>query len=312
MNVLITSASRKVSLVKNFKKAFGKDGKVIAMDISPLAPALYFADEHIIGLRSDNPKFIESILDVCKKHDIKLIIPTRDEELSLFSKNKNIFSENNIEVMVSDTDTIEICQNKRKFIDFCKRNNFDVPKTFIIEEIEEKDLPLFLKPVVGKGGLDTFKITSLDELNNFSHDFSDFLIQEFVDFDEFTIDLFADFDGEVISAVPRERVSVWGGESLITKTFKNELLIDESIRLAKELGLKGHNTIQCFFDGENIKFIEVNPRFGGAASISFEAGANSAEFLFKILNHEKLEPQIGNFKDNLYSLRYVEDYFLGE
>ena len=313
-NILITSASRKVTLVKNFKKALNGMGKVIAMDISPEAPALYFADEYVIGLRSDNSKFMDSIVDLCKQKDIKLIIPTRDEELLLFSKNQAIFDEIGVKLMVSGVETIETCQDKIKFIDFCEKNGFNVPKTFnSIDEIKREDYPLFLKPVVGKGGADTHKVESREDLEVIlkSGD-EEFIIQECILADEYTIDLFADFDSNVISAVPRQRVNVWGGESLVTKTVKNEQLIGEAVRLASALGLKGHNTIQCFFDGETISFIEVNPRFGGAASISFKAGANSAEFLLKLLNGDRLEPQIGEFEDKLIALRYVEDYFINE
>lgn len=311
-NILLTSASRKVSLVKNFKKALNNNGKIIAMDISTQSPALYFADEYIIGLRSDNPEFINFMIETCKNNDIKLIIPTRDEELALFSKNRKLFEDIGTQIMVSDLKAIETCQNKEKFIEFCQNNNFDIPKTFDnASQITDKDFPLFLKPIVGKGGSETFKVDSREELNSILSNSNDFLIQEFIDYPEYTIDLFADFDGNVISAVPRQRVNVWGGESLVTKTVKNQILIDEAIKLAEKLELKGHNTIQCFFDGKNIiKFIEVNPRFGGAASISFEAGANSAEFLLKLLDGETLKPQIGEFKDDLTSLRYVEDYFI--
>lgn len=310
-NILITSASRKVSLVRNFKKALDKDSKIIAADINPDSPALFFADEYVMFPRSDDLNFMNFIINFCKKKNIKLIIPTRDEELILFSKNKKIFNEINVKLMVSDVDSIEICQDKEKFIDFCESNGFGIPKTYKnIESIEKTDFPLFLKPVVGKSGVDTFKVDSFDNLNEILSKNIDFIIQECVEAPEYTIDLFADFEGNVISAVPRQRVYVWGGESLITKTVKNKEIIDESVRLAEKLKLKGHNTIQCFFDGKNIKFIEINPRFGGAASISFEAGANSAEFLIKLLNNEKLESQIGNFKDNLLSLRFIEDYFI--
>ena len=46
MNVLVTSASRKVGLVRAFKRATAAvgDGRVVAVDISPLAAALYEAD----------------------------------------------------------------------------------------------------------------------------------------------------------------------------------------------------------------------------------------------------------------------------
>lgn len=310
-NILITSASRKVSLVRNFKKALKGEGKIIAADISPESPALYFADDYVIVPRSDNPDFINFIVDFCKNNNIKLIVPTRDEELKLFSRNREIFEDINVKIMVSDVETIDICQDKEKFIDFCEKNEFGIPKTYKNSElITENDFPLFLKPVVGKSGVDTFKVDSFDDLNEILSKNNDFIIQECVEAQEYTIDLFADFEGNVISAIPRQRVYVWGGESLVTKTVKNENIITESVRLAQTLKLKGHNTIQCFFDGENIKFIEINPRFGGAASISFEAGANSAEFLIKLINNEKLESKIGDFKDNLVSLRFIEDYFV--
>lgn len=310
-NILITSASRKVSLVRNFKNALNDDGKIIAADINPESPALYFADESLIVPRSDNPKFIDFIIDFCKKEGIKLIIPTRDEELILFSKNKELFNSIGVKIMVCDVETIEICQDKDKFIDFCLNNGFDVPKTYNdVDSISQDDFPLFLKPVVGKSGLDTFKVESFDELNKILDKDNDFIIQEFVDSSEYTIDLFADFDGNVISAIPRQRVQIWGGESLVTKTIKNDKIIENSVKLAEKLNLKGHNTIQCFFDEDIVKFIEINPRFGGAASISFEAGANSAEFLIKLLNNEKLDSKIGDFKDNFVSLRFVEDYFI--
>ena len=310
-NILITSASRKVSLVRNFKKALSDEGKVISADINPESPALYFADNHIIVPRSDDPNFIDFIINFCKKEEIKLIVPTRDEELSLFAKNIDLFEEIGTKIMVSSLEAIEICQDKVKFINFCRNNGFSIPKTYEdIKSISNNDFPLFLKPIIGKSGVDTFKVTSFEELNKLLKNNNDFIVQECVEDPEYTIDLFADFEGNVISAVPRQRINVWGGESLVTKTVKNERIIEESVNLAEKLKLKGHNTIQCFFDGETVKFIEINPRFGGAASISFEAGANSAEFLIKLLNGEKIESQIGNFKDNLVSLRFVEDYFI--
>lgn len=312
-HILITSASRKVSLVRNFKKTLGSNGKIWAADINIESPALYFADEYLIVPRSDNPKFIDFIINFCKKQEIKLIIPTRDEELLLFSKNKCLFDEIDVKLMVSDVESIEICQDKERFIKFCKKHGFGIPKTYDnVKSISDNDFPLFLKPIVGKSGVDTFRVESFDELNEILSKDNDFIIQECVEAPEYTIDLFADFDGKVISAVPRQRVNVWGGESLVTKTVKNMQIIDETVRLAEKLKLKGHNTIQCFFDGVNIKFIEINPRFGGAASISFEAGSNSAEFLIKLLNGEELESNIGNFKDNLVALRFVEDYFIDE
>lgn len=315
MNVLITSASRKVGLVKTFKKALKENGggKVFAGDINPQSPSLYFADDYIILPRSDKDSFIRELIDICKNHEINLIIPTRDEELALFSKNINDFSDVGIKVMVSPWESINICQNKDSFIEFCNSNGFGIPKTYDnVENYSKLEYPVFIKPKIGKGGLNTFKVDNFEELKYILMLFDDVIIQEFIDWKEYTIDLFADFDGKVISAVPRERINVLGGESVVTKTFKNEKIIKESIRLAESLNLIGHNTIQCFFNGENIKFIEINPRFGGAAILSFAAGANSPENLIKLLNGENLEPIIYDFKDNYFALRFVNEIFIEE
>lgn len=315
MNILITSASRKVGLVKTFKKALQENGggKVFAGDINSQAPSLYFADEYIILPRSDKDSFIEEFIDICKKYEITLIIPTRDEELSLFSKNIDKFSNVGIKVMVSPWESINICQNKDYFIEFCNSHGFDIPKTYNnVDDYSKLEYPIFIKPKVGKGGLDTFKVDSFKELNFILKLFDEVIIQEFVDWQEYTVDLFADFEGKVITAVPRERINVLGGESVVTKTFKNEKIINESIRLAKSLNLIGHNTIQCFFDGENVKFIEINPRFGGAAILSFAAGANSPENLIKLLNGENLKPMIHDFKDNYLALRFINEIFIEE
>jgi carbamoyl-phosphate synthase large subunit len=315
MNVLITSASRKVSLVKTFKRALehNQGGKVIAIDVNPLSPALYFADDYFMVPFSKNPEFMKTILNLCEDFNIQLVIPTRDEELILFAQNKERFTEIGTWVMVSDPKTIKICQDKDLFVDFCKKNNFKIPKTYENNnDLSELQFPLFIKPKMGKGGIQTFKANTEEELNQILKLVEDPIIQEYIDAPEYTVDLFADFSGKVISAVPRERINVWGGESLVTKTFKNQVMIKETVKLAENLNLLGHNTIQCFFKNNEVIFIEVNPRFGGAASLSFEAGADSPSFLIKLIEGKDLKPIIGEFKEDLIALRYVEDLFIGE
>jgi carbamoyl-phosphate synthase large subunit len=88
--------------------------------------------------------------------------------------------------------------------------------------------------------------------------------------------------------------------------------MDESARLARALGLIGHNTIQCFSGEGGVRFIEVNPRFGGAAALSIEAGADTPRWLIKLVKGEPLAPRIGDFTDALMMLRYTEDVFVEE
>jgi carbamoyl-phosphate synthase large subunit len=83
MNVLITSASRKVSLVRAFQQALAQEGggKVIAADASSLAPALYCADEHCLTPADSAPGFLGAMLRLCREREVRLLIPPLDEEL---------------------------------------------------------------------------------------------------------------------------------------------------------------------------------------------------------------------------------------
>ena len=103
MNVLITSASRKVGLVRAFMEAVRTTGggRVVAADITPLAPALYEADTGILIPRSDDPGFVDAVLAICERDGIGLVVPTRDEELPVFAAAKERFAANGISVLVA-------------------------------------------------------------------------------------------------------------------------------------------------------------------------------------------------------------------
>ena len=184
MNILITSASRKVSLVKYFQGALKQEGgvKVITVDTGPLCAALFQSDLSYLIPRDSEPSFMPTILKLCKKYEIKLLIPTRDEELKIFAKNKEKFEEVGTKVMVAKPEVIEICSDKLKFTRFCERNDIPVPKTYTKKEINESLLgfPLFIKERYGKGSRNTFKIKNKKELEFFLGYVKNPIVQEYI------------------------------------------------------------------------------------------------------------------------------------
>jgi carbamoyl-phosphate synthase large subunit len=314
MNVLITSASRKVALVRAFQDAVRRmrsEGRIIAVDASSCAPALYRADDGYVIPRTDAPHFLSFIIELCLSNDIKLVVPTRDEELLFFAEHKEVFLQQGIRVMIAPSDVIRRCVNKSSFLNFCAEHGFAVPKVWESRDWNNPDIyPVFLRPSSGKGGRGARKVNSQSELQALVESPTEILVQEYVGAPEYTVDLFADFDGKIISAVPRKRLHVWGGESFITATENNAEIIHKSACLATEIGLIGQNTIQCFLREGKPLFIEINPRFGGAVHLSIRAGADSPSFLLRLLQGESLEPCLGQFTDRLTMVRYVEDLFL--
>lgn len=315
INILITSVSRKVWLAKAFKDALrdeGIDGKVISLDINSLSAGLYVSDKHYLVPASSDRNFIPAVLEICKKENIKLLIPTRDGELLLFAKNKDKFKKQGTHVMVSNPEVIEVCNDKYRFYQFLTRNNIPAPKTYHPHKINfpAAHYPLLVKSRYGSGSKSVFKVENEKELKFFVNYIPNPVVQEFINGKEYTIDLFSDFNGKVLTVVPRERIEIFCGESYKGKTTNDIQIIKYAKNLAEKLGTIGHITIQCIKNDDRIKFIEVNPRFGGGAALGIKAGANTPVLLFRLILGKRIEPQIGEFKEDLIMLRYTKDLFI--
>lgn len=308
-NILVLSSGRRVELIQRFKNAakeISEFSKVIAVDISKTAPALYFADEYYIVPRITDNNYIESIIDICKKRDISLIVPTIDTELLKLSENrKRIEKECNAKILLSRDAVIKICRNKHNTQKFLENNGFKVPVCLSDEDIKGKKykFPLFIKPEDGSSSINAFKINNEEELNFFRNYINKPIIQEFISGTEYSVDVFCDFDSNPITIVPRKRVAIRGGEILKGQVEKNRIIIDDVKRMVEILQPIGHITVQCMITERGVEYIEINPRFGGGAPMSIDAGADSCKNLFRLLKGEKLKYN-EDYRDNIFFSRF--------
>ena len=124
MNVMITSAGRRVSLVRAFQKElkkFAQNGKVFAADADPeVSAACHVADGYVKVPLLDQPNYIDDLLQLSIQNSISMIIPTIDTELMILATYKDRFEANNIKVVVSSKEFILQCRDKRIIHDFFK------------------------------------------------------------------------------------------------------------------------------------------------------------------------------------------------
>lgn len=317
INVLILSAGRRVELVKCFQNAVCKlniKSNIIAGDCSDTAPALYFADSMYKLPRINEANYVSSIINACNKENISLVVPTIDTDLLLLSDSKQYIEANtSAKVLISDIHTIEICRDKSRTQRFLVENGFGVPKMYSNKEIEnnENSYPLFIKPKYGSSSINTFKAHNSSELKTFTNIIDDPIVQDFMEGEEYTVDVFLDFESNIITVVPRIRLAVRSGEISKGKIVKDRDIIDDVTRLMKALKPIGQITVQLMKTDNGIKYIEINPRFGGGAPMSIKSGADSCMNLFKLLMGEKLQYN-ENYRDNLTFLRFDSSICLDE
>lgn len=314
MNILITSAGRRVSLVRAFQKELKKiypEAKVIAADANPmLSAACHAADDYFEVPRLDNSKYIDVLIKKCKEHGIGLIIPAIDTELLLLSKNKTVLETNGIKPIIASVAFIEKCRDKRVIHDFFESHNIAIAKEY---SKENYTLPLFIKPIDGSRSVDTFLIRTKEDLTDYHFSNEKLMFLEYIDhneYDEYTCDLYYSKDHKLKCAVPRKRIEVRDGEVNKGVTSNNTLVdyIRENLNYIE--GAVGCLTAQFFKHKSEPKIygIEINPRFGGGFPLSYLAGANFPKWIIsEYLLDEDIADKFDCWEDDLLMIRYDDE-----
>lgn len=313
MNILITSAGQRVSLVRAFQKELKTlfpESKVYTVDLNPiLAPACQVSDGYKTVGRVTEQNYIKELISICKEWNVKLIIPTIDTELLVMSANKSLFMEHEIVPIVSDLSFVEKCRDKRIINKFFVENGIEIPQSI---EKNKPVFPLFIKPYDGSLSKDIFLIKEESELTSYHLSNPKLMFMEYINpeyYDEYTVDTYYDKRGKLKCAVPRKRIFVRSGEINKGVTHKNEIVTYLKSKLSHVDGARGCLTIQFFFNKSTKRIIgiEINPRFGGGYPLSYLAGANFPRW---IIEEYVLQQDISFFdtwENNLLMLRYDDE-----
>lgn len=314
MNVLILSAGTRNKVVQYFKRELEGKGNVIATDCSNLAPAIYEADKFYIVPRIDDSNYLNIILDICKKEQIDTLFSLIDPELSLISKNIEKFRSIGVKPIISDYDKVEMCFNKYEMYKFLVENNFKTAKSYINKEEFYQDLdagiisfPVFVKPVKGSASININKVTSKDELEVLWSLSDNLMIQEFMYGQEYGIDAYIDMiSGTPISIFLKKKIKMRAGETDKSLSIKDEKLFELIKEFIVKAGFKGIIDIDVFEINGQYYISEVNPRFGGGYPFAYEAGVNVPKMILNNIEGKANEPEIGNYKENVYMMKYNE------
>lgn len=314
MNILISSAGRRVSLVRAFQKELKKlypQGKVFASDANPqLSGACHVADGFFKVPMVNDPDYPETLIEQCKEHGIKLLIPTIDDELLPLAKNRVLLNENGIQPVVASEALVMQCRDKRKIHQFFEKAGIAAAKEY---DKSDYQLPLFIKPLDGSRSIDTYLIEEKKDLTEYHFQNDKLMFLEYLDhdlYDEYTCDLYFGRDHKLKCIVPRKRLEIRAGEVIKALTIENALIPYIKDRLGHIEGAVGCLTSQFFKHKSEDKIygIEINPRFGGGFPLSYLAGANYPEWLImEYFKDEKISPQFDCWERDLLMIRYDDE-----
>lgn len=313
MNVLITSAGRRTSLLNAFQEAARPwNGTVFAADLDPLAPACHLADEAFCLPLITDDAYIPVLCEHIRKHSIGLIVPTIDTELPVLAGAIDVFEEADCRALLSTASFIHLTSDKWLTARTFSELGVNMVPTWLPSAMPAT-LPdrLFVKPRRGSASQQAFSIQS----NQIQHALalvSDPIIQPHIQADEITVDALFDFEGELLHYVPRLRVRTLAGESIQGMTLPHHTLapwLTEVLQVAGKLGARGPITLQAFLTEGTPLLSEINPRFGGGFPLTQAAGGCYPKWILQMMHGEKPSAVVGQYQSSLFMTRYYTELF---
>lgn len=317
MNILLTSAGRRTYLINYFKEALAGTGKVFASN-SILTYCLEQADDYVLTPNIYDDGYIAFLLDYCKQKNIQVIISLFDIDLPVLAKNKDVFKQAGIELVVSDYNVTAICNDKWLTYEFLVNIGIKQTPSFLnIAEAKKAisegvvSYPLFIKPRWGMGSIGIYKVETEEELDvlykklhreifntylkyESSMDVdSCIIIQQSIKGQEYGIEVLNDLNGNYVATFAKKKVAMRSGETDIAETVDPAMFEEVGRLLSKNLKHLANLDVDCFVtESGDIYVLEMNCRFGGQYPFTHNAGVNVPLQIIKWLKGEPTDKSI--------------------
>jgi carbamoyl-phosphate synthase large subunit len=314
MNVLLTSAGRRTSLLRLFRSAAEQDGQVWAGDADPLAPTLQAADRSVVLPSIQDPSYLPTLLDHVDAHDVDLVVPLIDPDLLSLAAARSRFDDAGCELLTSDPSLLDLAHDKWSTVQHFSERGFRTPTSWLpgTSLPDEWPDPVFVKPRRGSASANARRVDR-DGAGRVAASMESPLLQEVIDAPEVTVDALFDLSGRLLHYVPRLRLRTMAGESIQGRTLSDADLDAWLHRLLREigkLGARGPITVQAFRTEPSPTLSEINPRFGGGFPLTHAAGGRYPEWILRMCAGASLTPRLGEYTDGLCMTRAYTEWFV--
>lgn len=322
LNVLITAAGNvfmpgTTACIKNNGE---RNIRLVGTDMSEDASILKMCDAAYQVPRGDDSRYIDVLLDICRKESIDVLLPIMSVELPSLAENRSRFEELGTKVSVSDSKALSIANNKRKLLQFLKQHGLPCAEFYTAHSAEEvKEAAALLgypkkrvcvKATEGSGSRG-FRILdeTVSRFDIFLHEkptsglirlqeflsvleeaavFPELIVMEYLEGSEYSVDLLADHGKNLITCCRK------------SLRMENSIMLEAIIVDAPEVTELCEAAVEALELDGNIGFdlrerrdgtpmiMECNPRITAGVPYYALAGVNLPYLCIKKLMGEKL------------------------
>jgi carbamoyl-phosphate synthase large subunit len=269
------------------------------LNINPIIPE---TQKHEIPMAT-HPRFVDFMLDLCRKLKIDLLIPSVDEELLPLSERSKEFAPTRL--MLPEHSYIKKMLDKLEMVNAMELKKIPVPSSSEFGK-QEFSYPYIAKPRSGRGSRGVMVIKDVDEEERLKSQLGirkdSYLSQSLIKGTEYTVQMIADSQG-IIHAVVPVKVDIKRGITIRASTEKNTAVITACKKIHEAFPTTGVYNIQLVLtDKDEVLPFEINPRISTTFCLVLAAGIDPVGiFLGKSSE--------GDFKEGVALERHWTNFF---
>ena len=262
-------------------------------------PAAIVADKSYIVPYSWEEKYIDQLLTICRKQEVKLVLSLHDVDVYILSKYRDAFKAKNIYILVPPEQIAKACLDKLKLYAMTRKYDIRHCDTYVcLKDVRDMtdagalSYPLILKPRWGFGSIGLFQVDSPEELLpiynaldiiikrtiipklDFYEETKSIIIQPKLSGKEFGLNVVSDLNSKFITCLILRKHEMRSGETFSATTICDKELSDIGKSISKMTRHEGVFDVDVMQQDGKYFLIEINPRFGGHYPFAHEAGAD--------------------------------------
>jgi carbamoyl-phosphate synthase large subunit len=244
--------------------------RLVGADMNNRHAGQLFVDELFQVPGASSVDYLDSIKGLIKEHSVDIIIPTSEQELSVFHALIDEFGRD--KCITAGVEVIDIGVDKLKTIDFIASLDIPVPWTIKAGSIIPKSFPCIFKSQKGSGSKNVFIVENKEEALFFANKFPDSIFQELLkpDNQEITCAVYRERDGKI--AVLQLLRELTGGLTGWAQVINNDKVLEMCEAVATGMNLYGSINIQLRLTDKGPRIFEINPRFSSTVLMRHRIG----------------------------------------
>jgi carbamoyl-phosphate synthase large subunit len=269
--------------------------RLVGIDANPYSVGFQWTDISHTVVRTTEPSWLTSIIDICNKEKVVLIVPSIEQDIKALLQHKKELSDNTEALpLLNSPDALRVGFDKWELHRFAKQHDIRMPMTWHagdtnISLIPDTAYPLLLKPRSGTASKGIYRIENKNDMECLVRviEINEYIIQQHIgsEDEEYTVGIFGFHDGTLSESFALKRKLKFG-TTFEAETIYDPKLSETSTHIAIKLNIVGPTNLQFRKAGDDYFLFEVNPRFSSSSSIRSAFGFNEPvmavkSFIFK-------------------------------